>query len=63
MNTRWPSLYKRFIDDSIAIFKGLRAELDSFLSALQAMHPKPPLDLCCVSEGYRFPRPYHLVRP
>ena len=39
MNTRWPSLYKRFIDDSIAIFKGLRAELDSFLSALQAMHP------------------------
>ena len=39
LNTRWPSLYKRYIDDSIAIFKGLRAELDSFLSALQAMHP------------------------
>ena len=30
---------KRYIDDSIAIFKGPRDELDSFLAALQAMHP------------------------
>ena len=40
MNTRWPSLYKRFIDDSIAIFKGLRAELDSFLSRAASHAPK-----------------------
>ena len=39
LNTRWPSLYKRFTDDSVAIFKGLRAERDSFLNALQAMYP------------------------
>jgi hypothetical protein len=39
LNTRWPTLYKRYIDDSFAIFKGTRDELDSFLAALQAMHP------------------------
>ncbi len=39
LDTRWPTLYKRYIDDSIAIFKGPRDELDSFLAALQAMHP------------------------
>ena len=39
LDTRWPTLYKRYIDDSFAIFKGTRDGLDSFLAALQAMHP------------------------
>ena len=39
LDTRWPALYKRYIDDSFAIFKGPREQLDSFLAAQQAMHP------------------------
>ena len=32
LDTRWPTLYKRYIDDSFAIFKGPREQLDSFLA-------------------------------
>ena len=39
LGQQWPALYVRYIDDGFAIFKGRRDQLDTFLAALQAMHP------------------------
>ena len=39
LGQQWPALYVRYIDDGFAIFNGHRSQLDSFLAALQAMHP------------------------
>lgn len=38
LHSRWPLLYKRYIDDAFIIFIGLRHELDTWLSQLQDMH-------------------------
>jgi hypothetical protein len=39
LGQQWPALYVRYIDDGFAVFKGRRDRLDTFLAAIQAMHP------------------------
>jgi hypothetical protein len=39
LGQQWPALYVRYIDDGFAIYNGHRDQLDTFLAALQAMHP------------------------
>lgn len=39
LGQQWPALYVRYIDDGFAIFNGHRSQLDTFMAAVQAMHP------------------------